>query len=207
MLPFAQFCFGYNCFDSDGALVQGGRDETHLAMVRKMMDKKDSSPALAERRSFLSKVWIGLGVVALAEFFIGGISFFVSGRKSDVKGSLTRIIDVGAVTDFLPGTVSLIYAGNCYLSCLDNGGMLAISRKCTHLGCAVPWVAERKQFECPCHASIFDITGDVIKSPAPRALDLYRIDFVDNRITIDISRPLKRTGFAAEQLFYPQEMA
>ena len=172
-----------------------------------MLNKKDISPAIPGRRSFLSKIWIGLGLVALAEFVIGGLSFFVSGRKKDADDSQALIIEAGGVTDFHPGTVTLIRAGNCYLSRLDDGGLLAISRKCTHLGCAVPWVAEHNQFECPCHASIFDSTGNVLKSPAPRALDLYPISFEHDRILIDTSRPIKRSSFAADQLAYPQELS
>ncbi len=176
-----------------------------MALVRNMIDKKDSSQVISGRRNFLSKIWIGLGFVALAEFVSGGISFFVSARKGNSDDSTAQFVEAGAVTDFLPGTVTLIRSANCYLVQLNNGGLLAISRKCTHLGCAVPWVSERNQFECPCHASIFDITGNVIKSPAPRALDLYSISFDQDRIRINISKPIKRTSFTAEQLVYPQE--
>ncbi|MBL4903258.1 Rieske 2Fe-2S domain-containing protein [Desulfocapsa sp. AH-315-G09] len=172
-----------------------------------IIDKKDRSPVLPGRRSFLSKIWIGLGIVALAECIIGGISFFASSRKNDGKDTEAVIIEAGDINTFLPGTVTLIHAGNCYLSRLDDGGLLAISRKCTHLACAVPWVAERNQFECPCHASIFDKTGDVIKSPAPRALNLYPISIENDMVKIDISRPTKRASFASDQLVYPEETA
>ncbi len=159
-----------------------------------------------QRRSFLTKIWIGLGLVALAEFISGGISFFVSGRKGTGQDSKSHIIEAGNLSDFLPGSVTFIHAGNCYLSRLDDGGMLAISRKCTHLGCAVPWIEERNQFECPCHASIFDSHGSVLKSPAPRALDLYPINFEQKSIMIDIGHPIRRPGFSADQLAYPQEL-
>ncbi len=115
-------------------------------------------------------------------------------------------VDAGQLSDFGPGTVTLIHEANCYLSRLDDGGLLAISRKCTHLGCAVPWVVERGRFECPCHASIFDSTGNVIQSPAPRALDIYLITLTHNRIMIDTSKTVKRSVYVAEQLFYPQEL-
>ena len=168
------------------------------------IDKKDRSPSLPERRSFLSKIWITLGFVAFAELMAGGVSFFVSGRKQDTETPKKLFIDAGQLSDFSPGTVTLIHGANCYLSRLDDGGLLAISRKCTHLGCAVPWVAERRQFECPCHASVFDFTGNVIQSPAPRALDIYPITLTHNRVMIDTSKPVKRSVFSAEQLFYPQ---
>lgn len=171
-----------------------------------IIDKKDRSPSLPERRIFLSKIWITLGVVAFAELMIGGISFFVSGRKGGTDTSQKLFVDAGQLSDFNPGTVTLVHAANCYLSRLDDGGLLAISRKCTHLGCAVPWVVERGQFECPCHASVFDSTGNVIQSPASRALDIYPITLNHDRIMIDTSKPVKRSVYNAEQLFYPQEL-
>ncbi len=167
---------------------------------------KNRSPILPERRSFLAKIWLALGAVALAEFVFGGASFFISARRNEGNDTQVKIIEAGNISDFLPGTVTFIHAGNCYLSCLKDGGILAISRKCTHLGCAVPWIAARNQFECPCHASIFDNTGNVIKSPAPRALDLYPVNFEQDMIKINISRPVKRASFAADQVSYPQEL-
>jgi cytochrome b6-f complex iron-sulfur subunit len=177
-----------------------------IASVKKMKETKNISPLLPERRSFLSKIWLALGVVALAEFVFGGASFFISARKNEGHDVLVKIIEAGNISDFLPGTVTFIHAGNCYLSCLQDGGILAISRKCTHLGCAVPWIAARNQFECPCHASVFDNTGNVIKSPAPRALDLYPVNFEQTMIKNDISRPVKRASFPADQVSYPQEL-
>ncbi len=156
------------------------------------------------RRSFFTRLWIGLGIVAFLQLVTGAAFFLLSGKKQ-TRTSKIPPLKAGIITDYPPGSVTLISKGHLYLCRLDDGGFLAISRKCTHLGCAVPWVAERKQFECPCHASIFDLTGNVIKSPAPRALDLFGVSFERNVIMIDINQPIKRTGFTAEQVAYPQE--
>jgi len=156
------------------------------------------------RRSFLARIWIGLGIVALLQVLAGAVIYFMSGRKQIEKNS-PQLLQAGIVKDFPPGSVTLIAKGHLYLSRLDDGGFLAISRKCTHLGCAVPWIAEHKQFECPCHASLFDITGNVLKSPATRALDLYPISFEKDMVIINISNPIKRTGFTREQLVYTQK--
>lgn len=165
-----------------------------------MVKTKSSS-----RRSFLTKIWIGLGFAALLQFLAGAAFFLVSGRKRTDENRPLHI-EAGTIADFMPGSVTLIAKGHLYLTRLDDGGFLAISRKCTHLGCAVPWIDERKQFECPCHASVFDITGNVIKAPAPRALDMYPISFERNMVMIDISKPIKRSTFSAEQPSYPQEL-
>ena len=57
-----------------------------------------------------------------------------------------------------------------------NGGFLAMSRTCTHLGCTVPWVEDEGRFVCPCHSSVFDINGDVVDPPAFQALLAARAD-------------------------------
>ena len=55
---------------------------------------------------------------------------------------------------------------------LDDGGFLALHRKCTHLGCTVPWNRAENRFVCPCHASAFDLAGDVVSAPASRAVSI-----------------------------------
>ncbi len=42
---------------------------------------------------------------------------------------------------------------------------------CPHLGCHYAWHPETKEFACPCHGSIYSITGKVLGGPAPRPLD------------------------------------
>ncbi len=176
-------------------MVSGTWNDPGVAMV----DKKNSP---SSRRGFLSRIWSFLGIVALLQIAAGVVFFLNSDRKRAGKQKMKRL-QAGAVSDFPPGSVTLISEGHLYLSRLDDGAFLAISRKCTHLGCAVPWVDERKQFECPCHASIFDRTGMVLKSPAPRALDLFSISFEDDLVVIDVSAPVRRSIFKAAQLAYP----
>ncbi len=164
-----------------------------------MVEQKSSS-----RRSFFSKVWICLGLAMLVQVLAGAAFFLVTGRKRIATPTAQRI-QAGDIADFPSGSVTLIARGRFYLVRLADGGFLAISRKCTHLGCAVPWVATSKQFECPCHASLFDMAGNVIQAPAPRALDLYPITFERDSILVDISSPIKRSGFSAKQLVYARE--
>lgn len=47
-----------------------------------------------------------------------------------------------------------------------------INAVCTHLGCVVPWVRAEKRFRCPCHGSIYDPEGSVVRGPAPLPLAL-----------------------------------
>jgi cytochrome b6-f complex iron-sulfur subunit len=157
------------------------------------------------RRSFLNKLWLLLGSVALAEW-IAMIFIFFKPRKQVISTAQENaIITVGSVDKFEPGTVSAFIRGKFYLARLDDGGFLAMSRRCTHLSCSVPWVSGENKFICPCHSSEFDIRGEVANPPAPRALDLYHIDIQNNVLTVDTAKLTKRATFTADQVTYPEK--
>lgn len=70
----------------------------------------------------------------------------------------------------------ILYAQDKFFLIHAPGGVAAAYRKCTHLGCAVPFNKAEDRFHCPCHGSIYDKhTAVVIRSPAPRPLDLFHI--------------------------------
>src|SRR5207248_10670390 len=51
------------------------------------------------------------------------------------------------------------------------GGIVAVYRKCTHLGCAVPWSDAAARFHCPCDGSQYDKrTAYVLCSAAVKPL-------------------------------------
>ena len=159
------------------------------------------------RRSFLSKLWIGLGFVAVAEFIAVAFAFLRSQKSKAREKDLATVVTAGVVDRFTPNSVTAFVRGRFYLARLENGGFLALSRKCTHLGCTVPWVEKEMKFACPCHASTFDIAGNVINSPAPRPLDIYPIIIENNVVKVNTTEPIKRSEFRKEQITYPEKKA
>jgi cytochrome b6-f complex iron-sulfur subunit len=166
-----------------------------------MMEKETHS-----RRSFLNKLWLVLGGLAFAELIAVVFTYFrPTGREAPTTPEDT-IIKVGPVDNFETGTVSAFVAGKFYLARLEDGGFLAMSRRCTHLSCTVPWVSSENKFICPCHASEFDIRGEVASPPAPRALDLYEINIRNNVLSVDTGKLTKRSVFAPNQVTYPKSI-
>ena len=174
-------------------------------MAKKQSTKKAANENGLGRRSFLTKLWFALGFVALAEFVAVVFAFFRPGKPKVRQDNDENIITAGAVQTFTPDSVTAFVRGRFYLVRLTDGGFLALSRKCTHLGCTVPWVEKEMKFACPCHASAFDITGEVISSPAPRPLDIYPIVIENNVVKVDTSKTLKRSEFRTEQVTYPEK--
>lgn len=152
------------------------------------------------RRDFLKLAWLGLGALALAE--AGGMAVAFSIPRL-AKGEFGGVITAGAVEDFPPNSVTPFNQGRFYLSRLADGGFLALYRKCTHLGCAVPWAAPKGQFLCPCHASAFDARGEVLNPPAPRALDLFQVVIESGLVKVDTGTVIQRDRFDPAQVVYP----
>ena len=170
------------------------------------MSEETNEEAVAtepSRRSFLNKIWIALGLVALAEVVAVVFAFLRSNKSKTRQADSHAIITAGAASKFEPNSITAFVRGRFYLARLEDGGFLALSRKCTHLGCTVPWDEKEMKFACPCHASAFDITGSVINSPAPRPLDIYPIFIENNVVKVDTSKPIKRNQFEVSQVVKP----
>ena len=172
---------------------------------QKRQNNTPEKESASSRRSLLTKLWVLLGIVALAELTGIVVAFFKPGPKKISAADRAAIIIAGPVDNFQPGTVTAFVRGKFYLARMEDGGFLALSRSCTHLGCTVPWVAKENKFICPCHSSEFDIRGEVISPPAPRALDLYRVVIENNVVRVDTGKRKKRSEFTAGQIIYPKK--
>ena len=53
----------------------------------------------------------------------------------------------------------------------ESGEVIALSRKCKHLGCGVGWNPSLRTWDCPCHGSRYDAYGKVIRGPTQHDLD------------------------------------
>jgi glycine/D-amino acid oxidase-like deaminating enzyme/nitrite reductase/ring-hydroxylating ferredoxin subunit len=53
----------------------------------------------------------------------------------------------------------------------DDGTLVAVSPRCTHLGCQVVWNTAERSWDCPCHGSRFSPEGEILQGPAVRELE------------------------------------
>lgn len=151
------------------------------------------------RRNFLK---MGIGALsALAVLEVGGASVLFLQSRS-LEGEFGSVVTAGSVDSFLPGSVTEFPDAGFFLIRSHDGGFLAVSRRCPHLGCTVDWVPEKKRFFCPCHASTFDFYGNYENPPVPRPLDAFTVRIEEATVKVDTSQPQRRECFAPEQLAY-----
>jgi Rieske Fe-S protein len=176
-----------------------------LSKKKKEYKKNESSHPEPARRSFLNKLWLGLGIIAMFEIVGLVMAYLRPNKKRATSGAIETIVEAGHVESFPPNSVTAFVRGKFYLCRMEDGGFLAVSRKCTHLGCTIPWLDEEKKFACPCHGSSFDIRGEVISPPAPRALDIYPLHIENQIVKVDTGKQIKRSGFHKDQAVYPKK--
>ena len=78
---------------------------------------------------------------------------------------------------------------------LDTNGLLvyrasatqavAYSRRCPHLGCKIGGF-ENGVATCSCHASEFDVHGQVVRGPAQRGLKAYPVTITETELRISL---------------------
>ncbi|MFV0591998.1 MAG: ubiquinol-cytochrome c reductase iron-sulfur subunit [Draconibacterium sp.] len=148
------------------------------------------------RRKFIKGLFYSM---ASLEF---GYVFFHLLKLKKASPDLSDFYEVGDVDFFEKGRVYPFGSAHFFLYRLTDGGFMAVSSKCTHLGCIIQFNANHDRFECPCHASAFKKNGGVIMSPATRALDYYPIAFNGNKVMVDTANPIRRIRFDQSQVKY-----
>jgi cytochrome b6-f complex iron-sulfur subunit len=153
------------------------------------------------RRDFFNKAWKWLGILAALEV-TGMFAGFIFSGKPKNSAPPKQLLEAGPADSFAAGTVSAFMGGRFYLARQQDGGFIALSLRCTHLGCSVSWEEDKNRFICPCHSSAFDISGEVLNPPAARALDYYPVLIENGIVKVDIGTLVERNTFRKEQLQY-----
>ena len=167
-------------------------------------------PPLGEmsRRRFLRRV-LGAGIGILSIEFVAG---FLNFWWPNVRGGLGGLVTLGSAADIatalpewakgqpfsyqkariflvnVPAAESLVDGTNQTVA--DPGKkVLALYRKCPHLGCQIPQLCDKsKWFECLCHGSKYNIIGEKRAGPAPRGMDRFNVTLENGVYVVDTSK-------------------
>ena len=153
-----------------------------------------------DRRQALRLVFLGGAALASTEILASVLPFM---KVQRIVG-LGVPVNVGPKAQLLAtfretNDAPILFRQGHFFLLHAPGGVIAAYRKCTHLGCAVPWSGPEDLFHCPCHGSKFDKrTAIVIRDPAPKPLQLFHISETDSGLVVDtnplniIDRPNNR---------------
>lgn len=160
------------------------------------------------RRQFLSRAWWAAAGLMIVETTGGLVASLWPKLKAGSFGSQVKVASVEEARAMPVGTVAYFPEQRFYLSRIESG-FLALYRRCTHLGCVVPWraddpseddLAEKGRFNCPCHGGIFDRYGVVHAGPPPKPLNLFPISVKDGEVIVDTGTVIVRSVFDESQV-------
>jgi len=164
--------------------------------------KKTSAPLT--RREFFRTSLVGSLLVFGAQFGGATLAFL----WPNLKGGFGSLITAGKLDDIRSqlGSGEPFYygAGRFYIvpwnghpdgdtdysaEGLAQQGIMPLYQRCVHLGCRVPFCANSKWFECPCHGSKYNLAGEYELGPAPRGLDRFKIEIDESgNVLVDTSQ-------------------
>jgi menaquinol-cytochrome c reductase iron-sulfur subunit len=147
------------------------------------MADPSTGPDAAEvsRRGFVG--WaVGLGAGFIGVVLGLPLLALFRGTNTAAVGPFVEVTDVGSLPLGEPAPLTFVEEDtDAYVHQILPHSVWAVKKSetevvvyspvCPHLGCQVYWNARTKQYDCPCHGSVFAPDGHVLAGPAPRALD------------------------------------
>jgi cytochrome b6-f complex iron-sulfur subunit len=119
------------------------------------------------------------GVGGLVATGLGGLYASLESLVPGVNYGPSLKMELGSPEDLAgQGMRDFQVAGRKISLIMGAGGLYALVRNCTHMGCIPAYAEEDGLFHCPCHGSIFKKNGDVVRGPAPEPL--YRAALIIN---------------------------
>lgn len=137
--------------------------------------------AAPSRREFLFYIWGASIALLLGEASAGLVWFmFPRFKEGEFGGTFTFNPEDLPAAGAAPVSVP---AGRFHVT-RDEDGLRTLYGVCTHLGCLPKWVPTNTRFECPCHGSKYELSGEWIEGPAPRGLDRFiaRVTYADGTV-------------------------
>jgi cytochrome b6-f complex iron-sulfur subunit len=174
----------------------------------KKVPEKQRKPLTADqlavsRRQFLNRAWTASFMGFLGLFGMSSLSFL----WPKLTGGFGTVINAGNYEDlkkevgpeggykpkFIPeGRFWLVYYegdGDSpvyqVIGVSKDQPLMALYRKCVHLGCSVPHCERSMLFECPCHGSKYRLSGEYFSGPAPRGLDRFPLEVSGGKVQVD----------------------
>ena len=201
---FAHYLFGLWAFDlllglQLAVVVVGAIARPHAQYLARRRTKRGKEFDYS-RRGLLKAMGgfaalIGIGVMLGSLKLTGPVQQGTQSSQSSVTTATgTGAGSVANVNNLQVGTPVLFEYPAGYPSSLvknQDGSLTGVSMLCTHVCCQLSYDAASKVYYCPCHGSVFDLTGRVVRGPASTDLPTIqlRTDGSGNVFPTGVSNP------------------
>ncbi len=193
---FAHYLFGLGAFDlllalQAGVILAGVLGRPH---ARYLSRRKSRAQRLDYTRRGFVRAAAGLAGLVGIGVIVGSIKLPspASGTKTTTTGSVRG--SVANVNDLQVGVPVYFEYPTGYPNALiknSDGSLTALSILCTHVCCECSFDPASASFFCPCHGSLFDSSGRVVRGPASTDLPTIelRVDGSGNVYPTGVSNP------------------
>lgn len=165
------------------------------------MTKTDTRDRQLNRRQFFQRgVWAVGGAFSLL-LGIPLIGYFISPWWKEAPELWVQVCTLDQINSVEPVEFSVTFKRTDMPQPYDDvrgvfvirqdAEILAFSNVCTHMGCAVRWLAWRQQILCPCHGGMYDRYGVLAGGPPSHSLRLY-VSKVQNNALFIANRVIER---------------
>lgn len=130
---------------------------------------------LIVRRTFLDAV-LAVGFVSTAAAIAYPVSRFLVPPPGGEPATATAV--AAKLAALKPNSGLIFQFGNKpgIVVRTAEGEVRAFSAVCTHLDCTVQFKADTSQLWCACHNGTYDLGGNVVSGPPPRALEQFVVN-------------------------------
>jgi cytochrome b6-f complex iron-sulfur subunit len=134
-----------------------------------------AAPAAFDRRRFLDAL-LSVGFVSTAAAIAYPVARFLV--PPDSGEAATESVVAARVAGLTPNSAKIFKFGSKpgIVVRTADGEVRAFSAVCTHLDCTVQFKSDTTQLWCACHNGTYDLGGNVVSGPPPRALEKFTVN-------------------------------
>jgi Rieske Fe-S protein len=143
---------------------------TRLPDARAPLNRQDF-----DRRTFLDAL-LAVGFVSTAAAIAYPVAQFLVPPANAEPATVTAV--AGKASALKPNSGLLFRFGSKpgIVVRTAEGEVRAFNAVCTHLDCTVQFKADTSELWCACHNGLYDLAGNVVSGPPPRALDAFVVN-------------------------------
>jgi Rieske Fe-S protein len=95
-------------------------------------------------------------------------------------------VAAGKVQDLKPNSGKIVKFGSRPVLLIHTGDneWRAFSAVCTHLNCTVQYQEASHQIWCACHNGLYNLNGQVVSGPPPKALEEYAVRIRGDEVVV-----------------------